>query len=192
MSFITRGQLNYTYQTEDVHIVGKHLTLEDIKHIPAGYGAYISIIPKCTKDDKTYHILCDMFWQKYRTCGFVTGDFGTGVKKYERPYNVLYAGITKKMPTWTDLIKFQIESNQTEISCIEYIHAKPNDVRYAITIMVEITPFLSILDELLVLTKEIMDLKAYEEMDRSILSLNKLSYGLLYYRDYITYKQLSA
>ena len=192
MSLITSGQTQYVFQNDYIHIVGKRITLKDIKQIPAGYGGYISIIPKCTKDDKTYHILCDMFWQKYHKCGFVIGDFGTGVKKYERPYDVLYDGLEKKMPTWTDLIKFQIESDKTEISCIEYIHATQNDVRYAIAIMVDITPFLSILDELLVLTKEIRDLKAYEEIDRSVLLSHKLSHGLLYYREYITYMQMGA
>ena len=58
--------------------------------------------------------------------------------------------------------------------------------------MVDITPFLSILDELLVLTKEVRDLKAYEEIDRSVILSHKLSYGLLYYREYITYMQMCA
>lgn len=189
MQFINGGSIQYTYENEDVHIIGKRITLDDVKAIGMGQGAYIAVIPTCKKDDKMYHILCDTFWQKDKHCGSVVADFGSGVKKYETPYSVMYNGITKKMPLWKGVIAFQIETDATEIYSIEYMHAVKNDVRYAIIVKVDITPFLSLLDELLVLTKEITDLKAYEEVDRSILSLPNISYGLMYYRDYITYEQ---
>ena len=191
MAVISRGKTQYTYQTNAVSIIGKKITLDELKTIPSGHGAYVSIIPTCIKDDKTYHILSDTFWQKNQHSGVVVGDFGCGIKKCDRPYDILYNGLMKKMPTWQSLIAFQIEANKTEIYTIEYMHAQRNDIRYAIILMVDITPFLSILDELLVLTNEIRELKAYEEIERSILSLSTLSYGLLYYRDFITYRNIA-
>jgi len=187
MSVIT-GEPEYEYKRKNFHIIGKHITLDDIRAIPKGHAAYISIIPRCTINGKTYHMLCDMFWQKDIYSGHVAADFGTGIKRHERPYSVLYDGISKRMPSWLDLMTFRIESDATEIYAIEYMHAKRNDIRYAISIIVDMSPFVGIMDELLVLTEEIPDIKAYEEIERSISSTKDISHGLMYYRDCITFK----
>ena len=192
MQVIKGGETQYTIQTDETHIIGKRLTLYDVKAIRQGHGGYVSIIPKCTVDDKTYHILSDTFWQQNRNHGIVVGDLGGGVKVNERPYDVLYNGIKKKMPTWLYHLTLQIESGATEIYSIEYAHIKRNDVRYSIIIMVDITPFIAILDQLLHFMKDVREIKAYEEVERSILSLPNLSYGLTYYRDYLVYYQKSV
>jgi len=182
---VIKGTTQFTYETDEKHTIGKQITLRDVKAIQAGHGGYICIIPKCTVDDKTYHILCDTFWQKNEQSGIVVGDLGVGVKMNERPYDVLYNGITKKLPSWTEVLRFQMEAGNTEMYSIEYLHTKRKNVRYAIIIMVDITPFLRTLDQVLDTTKDIRDLKGYEEIERSILSTTNLSYGLEYYREYI-------
>jgi hypothetical protein len=83
--FIKGGVENFVHKSNDKHIVGKQITLTELKAIPAGHGARIGIIPWCEVDDKIYHILCDIFWQNGKCNGNVSGDLGGGVKKNERP-----------------------------------------------------------------------------------------------------------
>jgi hypothetical protein len=84
--FIKGGIEKFVYKSNDKHIVGKQITLTELKAIPAGYGARIGIIPWCEVDDKIYHILCDIFWQNGKCNGNVIGDLGGGVKKNQREF----------------------------------------------------------------------------------------------------------
>ena len=58
------GVMQYSYHDTNKNIAGKKLTLTDLKNIPAGYGGRIGIIPWCIVDNKKYHILCDIHWEK--------------------------------------------------------------------------------------------------------------------------------
>lgn len=187
MQAITCGTTEYIYQNAKKHIIGKTLTLAELKTIPVGYGGRIGVIPLCTVDDNVYHILCDIHWEKKGKSGNVVGDLGGGVKKDERPYRTLYKELREEVPGWYDILKSQIEHSPVQIYSIEYMHASHNELRYSITIFVDITPYIKVLNDMFKPTKEIHGINAYHDFIHSITTTEHLNYGLMYYRDYLTY-----
>jgi hypothetical protein len=185
--FIKGGIENFVHKSNDKHIVGKQITLTELKAIPAGYGARIGIIPWCEVDDKIYHILCDIFWQNGKCNGNVIGDLGGGVKKNERPYDKMYNELKEEVPGWVDILKSQIEYGPIAICTIEYLHVPYNALRYAITVFVNITPYIKVLNDLFRPTREIKQLNAHENIVHTLLYTKDINYGLIYYRDYLTY-----
>lgn len=185
--FVKGGTEQFSYHKNGKHIVGKTLTLADLKAIPAGYGGRIGVIPRCTVDNE-YHILCNIHWQRKGDEGDVIGDLGGGVKCNEQPYDILYKELKEEVPGWHDILKSQIEHSPIEIYSIEYLHASIKSLRYAITIFVDITPFIKVMNDLFVPTEEIKGINAYSDMIGEVLIYNNINYGLQYYREYLMYK----
>ena len=188
---IKQGKIQYEYKQSAKHIVGKRLTLNQLKQIPAGYGGRIGVIPWCTVDINKYYILCNIYWQGRGSSGNVVGDLGGGIKRTERPYDALYNELREEVPSWYDILKSQIENTPIEIYSIEYINAIHGSLRYAITIFVDITPFVKVLNDIFRPTKEIKSIMAYSNIVQCLMVVKNLNYGLLYYRDYLEYQMHS-
>jgi hypothetical protein len=187
MQAILWGTTKYTYQNAGKHIIGKELKLAELKLISAGYGGRIGVIPCCSVDDNIYHILCDIHWQNKGKSGNVVGDLGGGVKKDQRPYDALYQELREEVPGWHDILKSQIEHSPVQIYSIEYMHASPHELRYSITIFVDITPYIKVLNDMFKPTREIHGIHAHTDLIHTITTIENLNYGLMYYRDYLTY-----
>jgi len=185
--FIKGGIEQFVHKSNDKHIVGKQITLTELKAIPAGHGARIGIIPWCKVDDKIYHILCDIFWQNGKKHGHVIGDLGGGVKRDKQPYDTMYTELQEEVPGWVDILKSQIEYSPISIYTIEYLHAPSYSLRYAITIFVNITSYIKVLNDLFRPTREIKQLNAHEDIVHTMLYTKNINYGLIYYRDYLMY-----
>ena len=188
--FIKGGIEKFVHKSNNKHIIGKQLTLTELKAIPAGFGARIGLIPWCEVDDKIYHILCDIFWQNKQNKqnkGNVIGDLGGGVKKNKRPYDTLYTELKDEVPGWVDILKSQIEHGSIAIYTIEYLHVLSYELRYAITIFVNITPYIKVLNDIFRPTREIKQLNAYENIVYTLFYTKNINYGLIYYRDYLVY-----
>ena len=185
--FIKGGIEKFVHKSNEKHVVGKQITLAELKAIPAGYGAHIGIIPWCHVDDKIYHILCDIFWQNGKYNGNVLGDLGGGVKRDKRPYDTMYTELQEEVPGWVDILKSQIEHGPIAIYTIEYVHASYCSLRYAITVFVNITPYIKVLNDLFRPTREIKQLNAHEDIIYTLLYTKDINYGLIYYREYLSY-----
>ena len=152
---ISGGETQYHYQDETgKNIVGKKLSLAELKAIPAGYGGRIGVIPWCIVDNTKYHILCDIHWQKRGKEGNVMGDLGGGIKRHQTPYAALHNELQDEVPEWFDILQAQLENSPIDIYSIEYLHAPYNNVRYSITIFVDITPHIKVLNERIVTGKQ--------------------------------------
>ena len=188
---ITGGETQYHYQDETgKNIVGKKLSLTDLKAIPAGYGGRIGVIPWCIVDNTKYHILCDIHWQKRGKEGNVMGDLGGGIKRHQTPYAALYTELRDEVPEWFDILQAQLENSPIDIHSIEYLHSPHYNVRYSITIFVDITPYIKVLNELFSASKEIHGLHAFNDFDDMLLLNTNMNYGLTYFKDYIVYQHL--
>ena len=189
MEFITVGETQYTYKKYEKHIIGKHLTLNNLKSIPAGYGGHIGIIPQCTIDGVVYNMLCDIQWHNRIESGMVVGTLGGGIKRTQRPYDALYRELYEEVPAWVQLLHTHLEQSDVTIYSIEYLHAKDNYMRYSITIIMDVTYLVKEMYALFTPSKEIIDLKGYDDIEYYLFSLPELSYGLQYYRNYLIYKK---
>ena len=188
---ISGGETQYHYQDETgKNIMGKKLSLAELKGIPAGYGGRIGVIPWCIVDNVKYHILCDIHWQKRGKEGNVMGDLGGGIKKHQTPYDALYNELQDEVPGWFDILKSQLEHSPIDIHSIEYLHAPLHNVRYSITIFVNITPYIKVLNELFSASKEIYGLHAFNDFDDMLLLNTNMNYGLMYFKDYVVYQHL--
>jgi hypothetical protein len=188
--FVKGGVEQFSYHKNGKHIVGKILTLAELKAIPAGYGGRIGVIPRCKVDDDVYHILCNIHWQHKGNEGDVIGDLGGGIKCNEKPYDTLYRELKEEVPGWHDILKSQIGHSPIEIYSIEYLHSSVKSLRYSITIFVDITPFIKVMNDLFIPTKEIKGINAYNDLIEA-LSINNINYGLQYYREYLMYKGIT-
>lgn len=188
---ISGGETQYHYQDETgKNIVGKKLSLAELKAIPAGYGGRIGVIPWCIVDNTKYHILCDIHWQKRGKEGNVMGDLGGGIKRHQTPYAALHNELRDEVPEWFDILYNQLENSPIDIHSIEYLHAPHYNVRYSITIFVDITPHIKVLNELFSASKEIHGLHAFNDFDDMLLLNTNMNYGLMYFKDYIVYQHL--
>ena len=188
---ISGGETQYHYQDETgKNIVGKKLSLAELKAIPAGYGGRIGVIPWCIVDNTKYHILCDIHWQKRGKEGNVMGDLGGGIKRHQTPYAALHNELRDEVPEWFDILHNQLENSPIDIHSIEYLHAPHYNVRYSITIFVDITPHIKVLNELFSASKEIHGLHAFNDFDDMLLLNTNMNYGLMYFKDYIVYQHL--
>jgi hypothetical protein len=188
---ITGGATQYHYQDETgKNIVGKKISLADLKAIPAGYGGRIGVIPWCIVENTKYHILCDIHWEKRGKKGNVMGDLGGGIKRYQTPYAALYTELRDEVPEWFDILQAQLENSPIDIHSIEYLHSPYYKVRYSITIFVDITPHIKVLNELFNASKEIHGLHAFNDFDDMLLLNTNMNYGLTYFKDYIVYQHL--
>jgi len=188
---ISGGETQYHYQDESgKNIMGKKLTLAELKAIPAGYGGRIGVIPWCIVDNTKYHILCDIHWQKRGKKGNVMGDLGGGIKRHQTPYAALYNELRDEVPEWFDILQTQLEDSPIDIHSIEYLHAPHYNVRYSITIFVDITLHIKVLNELFSASKEIHGLHAFNDFDDMLLLNTNMNYGLMYFKDYIVYQHL--
>jgi hypothetical protein len=188
---ISGGETQYHYQDETgKNIMGKKLTLAELKAIPAGYGGRIGVIPWCIVENTKYHILCDIHWQKRGKEGNVMGDLGGGIKRHQTPYAALHNELRDEVPEWFDILHTQLENSPIDIHSIEYLHAPHYNVRYSITIFVDITPYIKVLNELFSASKEIHGLHAFNDFDDMLLLNTNMNYGLNYFKDYIVYQHL--
>lgn len=188
---ISGGETQYHYQDETgKNIMGKKLSLADLKAIPAGYGGRIGVIPWCIVENTKYHILCDIHWQKRGKKGNVMGDLGGGIKRHQTPYAALHNELRDEVPEWFDILHTQLENSPIDIHSIEYLHAPHYNVRYSITIFVDITPHIKVLNELFSASKEIHGLHAFNDFDDMLLLNTNMNYGLMYFKDYIVYQHL--
>lgn len=188
---ISGGETQYHYQDETgKNIMGKKLSLADLKAIPAGYGGRIGVIPWCIVENTKYHILCDIHWQKRGKKGNVMGDLGGGIKRHQTPYDALHNELRDEVPEWFDILHTQLENSPIDIHSIEYLHAPHYNVRYSITIFVDITPHIKVLNELFSASKEIHGLHAFNDFDDMLLLNTNMNYGLMYFKDYIVYQHL--
>lgn len=188
---ISGGETQYHYQDETgKNIMGKKLSLADLKAIPAGYGGRIGVIPWCIVENTKYHILCDIHWQKRGKKGNVMGDLGGGIKRHQTPYDALHNELRDEVPEWFDILHTQLENSPIDIHSIEYLHALQYNVRYSITIFVDITPHIKVLNELFSASKEIHGLHAFNDFDDMLLLNTNMNYGLMYFKDYIVYQHL--
>ena len=188
---ISGGETKYHYQDETgKNIMGKKLSLAELKAIPAGYGGRIGVIPWCIVDNTKYHILCDIHWQKRGKEGNVMGDLGGGIKRHQTPYAALHNELRDEVPEWFDILHTQLENSPIDIHSIEYLHAPHYNVRYSITIFVDITPHIKVLNELFSASKEIHGLHAFNDFDDMLLLNTNMNYGLNYFKDYIVYQHL--
>ena len=188
---ISGSETQYHYQDETgKNIMGKKLTLAELKAIPAGYGGRIGVIPWCIVENTKYHILCDIHWQKRGKEGNVMGDLGGGIKRHQTPYAALYNELRDEVPEWFDILQTQLENSPIDIHSIEYLHAPHYNVRYSITIFVDITPYIKVLNELFSASKEIHGLHAFNDFDDMLLLNTNMNYGLMYFKDYIVYQHL--
>ena len=188
---ISGGETQYHYQDETgKNIMGKKLSLADLKAIPAGYGGRIGVIPWCIVENTKYHILCDIHWQKRGKKGNVMGDLGGGIKRRQTPYDALHNELRDEVPEWFDILQAQLENSPIDIHSIEYLHSPYYKVRYSITIFVDITPHIKVLNELFSASKEIHGLHAFNDFDDMLLLNTNMNYGLMYFKDYIVYQHL--
>jgi hypothetical protein len=188
---ITGGETQYHYRDDTgKNIVGKKLSLADLKAIPAGYGGRIGVIPWCIVDNTKYHILCNIHWQNRGKEGNVMGDLGGGIKRHQKPYDALYNELRDEVPGWFDILKSQLEHSSITIYAIEYLHATHHNIRYSFTIFVDITPYIRVLNDLFSITKEIQGLHAVDDFDDMLLLHTNMNYGLTYFKDYIVYQHL--
>lgn len=188
---ISGGETQYHYQDETgKNIMGKKLSLAELKAIPAGYGGRIGVIPWCIVENTKYHILCDIHWQKRGKKGNVMGDLGGGIKRHQTPYAALHNELRDEVPEWFDILHTQLENSPIDIHSIEYLHAPHYNVRYSITIFVDITPYIKVLNELFSASNEIHGLHAFNDFDDMLLLNTNMNYGLMYFKDYIVYQHL--
>jgi len=189
---IQGGVQRYCYKQNGKHIIGKKITITDLKAIPAGYGGHIGVIPLCNVDDNIYHILCNIYWQKGEQHGNVIGNLGGGVKRDQKPYHALYKELQEEVPAWHDILKSQIEHSDITIYSIEYLHITHHSLRYAITIFVNITPFIKVMNDIFIPSREIKEVIAYCNIVEEVLTNDNINYGLRHYREYLLYGIISS
>jgi hypothetical protein len=102
----------------------------------------------------------------------------------------LHNELRDEVPEWFDILHTQLENSPIDIHSIEYLHAPHYNVRYSITIFVDITPYIKLLNELFSASKEIHGLHAFNDFDDMLLLNTNMNYGLMYFKDYIVYQHL--
>lgn len=188
MAAISTGTVQFSHKDETAHIIGKQLTYNDLKMIPAGYGGHIGIIPCYIINNIVHYILCNIQWKKGATNGIVIGEIGGGVKKSEKPYDALCREIREEIPTWFDIITHQMEYGIMKAYAIEYLHVPLHTLRYSITIFVDITPFADLLHTLFSPSKEIQSITITHNLIDMISSAN-CNCGLTHYKTFLSYKK---
>jgi hypothetical protein len=109
----------------------KLITLDTLKHIPAGIGGHISIYPWydswiTRKEEKT------TFGRIFRLCVsnymYLSG-YGGGFKKYNPPYQGLIDELRDEVPAWTDFLLTTMDQREPLIFAVERYNSPELDKR---------------------------------------------------------------
>jgi hypothetical protein len=127
-------------QFDTAHHLGKKLTLEDLKHLPAMYGGHISFIPYYYTEENATFLLTLNHWKNKKTneTGVVLGCLGGGVQKSSTPYDGLLSELHDEVPEYIDKLLEYFESPKTEILALENKSVSRERLRYCIFIFVQI------------------------------------------------------
>jgi hypothetical protein len=134
--YITHGvkQFDTDYQ------LGKQITMEDLKHLPAKYGGHISVIPYYYTEENATFLLTLNHWKnkKKGESGTVLGCIGGGVKNDVTPYTGLLYELDQEVPAYKNKLLEYIESPKAEILALENKAGSREWLRYYIFIFVPI------------------------------------------------------